>query len=435
MSTPQVPLTVRAILTNPVDLTPQPRWKNWSLEFELYRNDDGNMAVVVEDPSRLLDFDEVRVISTATPAEEFSELAAALEERWTGYSNGPKNILHQPQDLASIGYDIFNSLFPTDPHDPDALPNQVVRLIQNAIDAWIAKKNAGTNLDELPPALHLAFHSQILHLPWNLLYPFEDYAQHGDAGFLGISCSIEDLSRFEPNGGKVRKIGKKRWGASSPVEVSLQLDLKLRESTHQLVSRHLAEYGIKAVKASPRSKSHEFRDALRQKLASEEIMYFCCHTNQQPPQLRLTDPSPISAIQIRDWTTKADLKQWPVIFLNTCRGTMVGERYRTSFVEAFMNGGAVAVIGAEAEIDEDYAAAFAEEYFRRIFSVGESAQSLGDVAYRTRLSLLNRNLPLSGLLYSVYSRKPVRFVRVEAERKEPAPESQTVAQEDHIYAK
>jgi hypothetical protein len=114
---------------------------------------------------------------------------------------------------------------------------------------------------------------------------------------------------------------------------------------------------------------------------------------------------------------------------------MVGERYRTSFVEAFMNGGAVAVIGAEAEIDEDYAAAFAEEYFRRIFSVGESAQSLGDVAYRTRLSLLNRNLPLSGLLYSVYSRKPVRFVRVEAERKEPAPESQTVAQEDHIYAK
>jgi hypothetical protein len=142
MSTPQVPLTVRAILTNPVDLTPQPRWKNWSLEFELYRNDDGNMAVVVEDPSRLLDFDEVRVISTATPAEEFSELAAALEERWTGYSNGPKNILHQPQDLASIGYDIFNSLFPTDPHDPDALPNQVVRLIQNAIDAWIAKKNA-----------------------------------------------------------------------------------------------------------------------------------------------------------------------------------------------------------------------------------------------------------------------------------------------------
>src|SRR6187402_534060 len=119
------------------------------------------------------------------------------------------------------------------------------------------------------------------------------------------------------------------------------------------------------------------------------------------------------------WTAQAHLAQWTVFFLNTCRGALVDKRYRTDFVVSFINGGAVAVIGAEAEIDEDFAAAYAEEYFRRVFSVGNRTQSLGDVAYRTRLALLQEKRALSGLLYSVYSRKPIRFVERTVRRKDP----------------
>jgi hypothetical protein len=209
------------------------------------------------------------------------------------------------------------------------------------------------------------------------------------------------------------------WGTVPPVGVSLQLDRKINAVVHATVEDGLTKFGETSVKVACRCQSHEFMCALAEKSAHEEIMYFCCHTSEKPPQLRLTDLEPISADAIVDLTKKAALEQqWPVIFLNTCWGAVASKRYRTSFVEAFMDGGAVAVIGAEAEIEETFAGNFASEFLRRLLDAEKSDESLGDIAYRTRLTLWTKSLGTAGLLYSVYSRIPVRFRRSELGKKE-----------------
>lgn len=108
--------------------------------------------------------------------------------------------------------------------------------------------------------------------------------------------------------------------------------------------------------------SEALSNALLHGEVSEELLCFCCHAHEAPPQIQLTDPEFISAVRIEKWVSAAKLSQWPIIFLNTCRGGITHERYRTTFVSAFMRGGSVAVIGAEAEIDETYAAWFASEF-------------------------------------------------------------------------
>jgi hypothetical protein len=147
-------------------------------------------------------------------------------------------------------------------------------------------------------------------------------------------------------------------------------------------------------------------------------MYFCCHTNEDPVQLRLTDEEPLYPDLIRELAQGADLRQWPVVFLNTCWGAVAHQRYRTNFVEAFLSGGAVAVVGAEAEIEEGFAANFAIEFLQRVFDPASSNESLGDIGYRTRIALWKKPLGLAGLLYSVYSRTAVRFHPVELGKKE-----------------
>ena len=414
MSSSHVPLQVITKLSAPPATSP--KWKNWDFKLTFYKDrEDGRIAVHVVDMKNVLEYEESPSFSTNATLQEISALANDLELRWTGYSNKRTGQRYEARALAAIGRDIFDLLFPSSTGDPNSLENLLVRAIRDAAETWLGNWKSGKENPERPPALTIGINSQSLHLPWNLLYPFDDFDQYDEKGFLGIFCSIEETSNFQYD---VRTPKTKTWGKAKPVEVSLQLDLRLESWIHDRVSDHFAEYGKGSIAASTRSESKAFLEALRKKVVSEEIIYFCCHTLEDPPQLQLTDPDPISSIQIRKWVKQADLRQWPIIFLNTCRGTLASGRYRISFVEAFINGGAVAVIGAEAEIDKNYAAAYATEFFHRLFAVGSNPESLGDVAYRARLALWSQEPHLSGLLYSVYSRTPVRFDQIEFMRKE-----------------
>ena len=383
---------------------PRRSWKKWDLGFSIFEDTGGKVSTHVTDHAGLLDTDRPPVINLAVHITELLDTAKDLEALWSHFSNKSTRPQHTASALAGVGRDLFDMLFPIDHTDSGAVSNLVSAAIRSAAAEWAHgwRKNPGKRR---PPALSISFYSDRLHLPWNLLYPFEQFADYGVLGFLGIPFSIEEVSTFD----SIANNSKKEWGSSRPVEVSLQLDLKLDKLVHDPVLDRLAVYPESELKAYERPNSESLSNALLHGKVSEELLYFCCHAHEAPPQIQLTDPEFISAVRIEKWVTAAKLSQWPIIFLNTCRGGLTHERYRTTFVSAFIRGGSVAVIGAEAEIDETYAAWFASEFIGALFEGNDARESLGEVANRVRQAGLTRPLGLSGLLYSVYSRVPVCF--------------------------
>jgi hypothetical protein len=421
----------------PIDTTYSTRaqrpkaWKSWSFRLGFFEESSAKtIRVVVGDVPGILYYQQNPHYLTRTTVESLSQLAKDLEYHWSRYNHGSQDPADQLRNLAAIGRNLFKKLLPVYPADKSELPKLLADAIREAMSRWIEARDPETLQLLIPedateeakaelkakdkPALSLDFFSNCLHLPWNLLYPFEDFDLYRERGFLGVSCSIEETSDFDYQA----STSKKTWGVANPVEVSLQIDDRIATGVHKAVTDQFAVYGPNRITVMPRTESAEFRDALLAKAAKEEIMYFCCHTRERPPQLQLSDPEIISSTDIEDWTSRGDLRQWPVVFLNTCWGAVAYERYRTSFVQSFMRGGAVAVIGVEAEIEQQFAALFAGAFFHEMLAVGSAPESLGDVAYGTRLALWGMPDGVSGLLYSVYSRTPVRFRRIERLRKD-----------------
>jgi hypothetical protein len=410
MSETNIPLQVFTALST--QAAPRIHWKTWGLGFTFYQEKEGRVSAVVTDYAGLLDTDRPPVMDLRVPLQTLINTAKDLEILWSCYSNRSQAPEHNVRALAAVGRDLFDLLFPVDKADPGAVSNVVRAAIRESAASWIdgwrkdeSQSPPSATRKGRPPAMSISFYSNCLHLPWNLLYLFDRFDDYQEFGFFGIAYSTEECSTFD----SIVRNPKKEWGVCRPVEVSLQLDMKINKAVHGPVLKRLTSFPHTQIKVCERPDSKTLRDAFELRKVTEELLYFCCHTHERPPQLRLTDVEPLSAVLIEKWASAAELSQWPVVFLNTCRGGFTSERYRTDFVSAFMRGGSVAVIGAEAEIDETYAAWFGSEFLRALFEGNTSPESLGDLVYRVRQAGLSEPVGLSGLLYSVYSRIPVRF--------------------------
>jgi hypothetical protein len=123
-----------------------------------------------------------------------------------------------------------------------------------------------------------------------------------------------------------------------------------------------------------------------------------------------------------NWLSELRLKnpvpRYPIVFFNTCNGGVTDEAFRTNFVAAFLTHGAVAMVSPIAEVDIEYADAFASMFFESMFAGMSPDRSLTDIAHQVRCSAPIGEL-LSGLLYGVFSLVQVRFHRA-LQRRVPA---------------
>jgi len=96
----------------------------------------------------------------------------------------------------------------------------------------------------------------------------------------------------------------------------------------------------------------------------------------------------------------------PFVFLNACQSATLGHLLETtSFPSEFLNFGAGGVIAAACTIPDNFASAFATEFYRRLFdqATERGSANIGEILLETRLHFLRKyNNPL-GLAYGLFA--------------------------------
>ena len=111
----------------------------------------------------------------------------------------------------------------------------------------------------------------------------------------------------------------------------------------------------------------------------------------------------------------SDRKQRPLVFLNSCGSANLDPTAATSFPELFLQNGFTGFIGTEAVVPEDYAAAFAQEFYANMLS----QELLGKAMLATRWNLLKAYNNPMGLIYSAFAEPEISVRRPLPRRSQP----------------
>jgi len=141
---------------------------------------------------------------------------------------------------------------------------------------------------------------------------------------------------------------------------------------------------------------------------SLHIAHFACHANYNfnPDfsQLILSNNFEISIQDIEK--LEPILKKNPLVFLNACRTGNPNPIYSHSFAKELIKYGARGVIATDCAVSDQFAAEFAE-YFYKYFLRGND---LGTSLLATRRHFLDKFNNIAGFLYSLYASPQIRLV-------------------------
>jgi hypothetical protein len=410
---------LNASFNRPKSVSAAPAPKKWDVCIVVGDPEDNKCRLVVTQGFGLVTGGAERVTpwTVATPVSQLKAAARRIREKWS-------DELKPIPELAEAGNDLFTMLFGIEGEKELPPEAQDFRdgLLQH-IQQWVDAQRSSAEIQA--PALQIQIVSRTLHLPWNLLYPLQDFAEPIPQAFLGFVFCIEE----DPMLGKAPSEG---FGKTTPTHVSLQMDRLIDKQyrVHEQVEDALQMFDDQELSRIPRPQSNDLKQALGTSDVADEIIYFCCHgysDTKDLPYLRLTDRKQhITPIDIGRWMKGKKFKRYPIVFLNTCHGGQLDEDFSPAFVAAFVERHAVAVLGPVAEIPTHFAGRFASEFFDLLFSgqqQGTPQKCIGDIVREIRLSQFLRSGTLYGLLYSVYSVVPVSFQRQLGRRNRQAPKS------------
>jgi hypothetical protein len=153
------------------------------------------------------------------------------------------------------------------------------------------------------------------------------------------------------------------------------------------------------------------------------IVHFACHCDNPTNKsvrgacLVLTvsgRPIELSVATLKELISAGGFSSKPLVFLNACATSNLLHMETVNFPSSFMDFRASAVIGTACTVPDDFACAFAEEFYQRLFKLteedlkantplGELKSNIGEALLATRRYFLAKYRNPLGLAYSLYS--------------------------------
>src|SRR5215813_8481936 len=161
-----------------------------------------------------------------------------------------------------------------------------------------------------------------------------------------------------------------------------------------------------------------------------DLIHYSGHVVTSPetgPALLLAEGRPLTTAVI-----EANLAGRPLVFLNACASARdsdapssgAWEATVSSVANAFLFGGAVAVVGTLADVSDRHAARLAEGFYRRVLELAPIGEALRAARVECRQNAESANSPawLSFVLYGNPGQKLMRGATVVPMTRPPAPE-------------
>lgn len=275
-----------------------------------------------------------------------------------------------------------------------------------------------------PRILRILDKSQVIQIPWNLLYDGGIKPDDALDGFLG--CRHIWVQKVEDPQRRLEQADLKPFGAKRPLDFSVQLNATLeiyRSSPKGDPSTELDVF-LKKLKSRGhvnivyRDNEDTFCEDLRKRVASnEDFLYFCCHGHSgTKPYLQLTEGRELCAKDIDASLGDTLFLFQPLVFINACFGGKIGRVFYNQFAPIFLDRGANAIIGPLVDVPSKMATQFACLFFHELF-LGQkklpdgTLVSVPDVLFQARQRWLDKAtwLDLRVLLYTVAIRDRVPF--------------------------
>ncbi len=329
--------------------------------------------------------------------------ALPFQDQWD-FAARPELAAAAVPKLAEAGSKLFLALFyPRPPGNPERYEGlrrigRVLRRQMSARSRW------------------LRVTSDSFFAPWSLIYsdnPGPDGANWRREGFWGFQHLIEHAP---PGAGGLGN--ELAAPAGRPLEVGLQLDRTIDDVLGVPCLAPVLElfesYPEASLVRRLRGTRAELAAALRDGPASEQVLFFCCHAEQEgdltgfrvdESYLALTD-RPVEAARITpgDLTLWMDMREFahrPLVLLNACGSGQLNSIFYAGFGRTLLGLGASSVIGAQTELPAVFAGEFARRFFSAFFAGGK-ANKVGEVLFRVRREMLERHHNPLGLIYSLY---------------------------------
>ena len=205
-----------------------------------------------------------------------------------------------------------------------------------------------------------------------------------------------------------------------PLEVGLQIDTSIDQTLRvpclEPVLSLLGAYPETTLLRHVRPTRAKLAEALRTGPASDQILFFCCHGQQEGDLTHLSfdegylvlsdrgrDPQAvrITPDDIRLWMDMKEFDRRPLVFLNACGAGQLNSIFYSSFGRTFLGLGASSVVGAQTDLPAVFAGEFARRFFAALLKGGPE-NKVGWVLFRLRRELASCHHNPLGLIYTLY---------------------------------
>ena len=272
--------------------------------------------------------------------------------------------------------------------------------------------------------------SDVLYIPWNLLYISGAVANQVPAfvnGFLGFRHQIvqkinikEELyllnefgSRSEISFSQQRD---KSLNFDAASEISPGISQTVPTSIHKPLDDYLTGIGVKFFDRT----YDEFTAALQEGKFGDDILYFCCHAYHSAladqPHLVISPGTKLYPGDIRDLMASNYFDYQPFVFINACFAGHLGESIFDAFGPAFLSRGASTTLAPAVSVPRTFAAVFAKSVLKEIFRGAIPAvhehdytATLSDAIGRAIRDRIQNHGELLTLLYGTLIRRAVHM--------------------------
>jgi hypothetical protein len=261
-------------------------------------------------------------------------------------------------------------------------------------------------IEKLPYGSKIAFTTEGMVFPWELLYP--EHYDHGDGIydpnlFWGRRFQIESLLFPDTEDEKFPEQRQQRGKLFVSMGVNEAIDRDWKHKNPSFLPIDFHEKYCTASLGEHRGKCLKRYNEIRAMFIEQHVgslIYFFCHGNDD--ELKFDDVNePLRPNSVN--VGRGPYPGWPIIFLNACKAGDVSPLSFLSFRTEFRKKGAAGLLAPSFPIPTLFAAVFA----KHVLDQYELRRPIGEILLDLRGDLLARGNPL-GLWYSLQCPLDVR---------------------------